>query len=405
MKSKYIIIRPIYMVSFVLFTVIILISCNGCGSKKKISTVNKTESEIPKAQNKEAVLKDKAEINNRLSTEENNKIHLARSFVGKEVKFEIDTEHPGGEAWTVVWKEDVPDDNFERMNRIVQLSPTVILYRRFPTEVAKNFYYIDQPEKIEFLDTNFTTIKIVDIWKERPYQNVKNAKLTYNNFDSESMEVLSYKKQVKPIHPTEYSLFTEVRSEGNHVIVNYELRSLETIKSFGIANTFSKIIGIKHTLYIYDLKGNLKYKLIDLPSVDGAVISNNGKYMIYTFGGITLATTNNPFGTIEREGWALMRLQDQKILYLEYTDDGILAFNRLWMDNNYPKISYSTPSNKIDYDYWIYFDEKKELIYSHKLTKKEREQLRNQFIKTHKVDIQKQIIDLNFQQIPISNQN
>jgi hypothetical protein len=166
---------------------------------------------------------------------------------------------------------------------------------------------------------------------------------------------------------------------------------------------YGSIIGVKHTLRIYDLKGNLKHELKDLPSVDEAVVSNNGEYMMYTFGGIGLETANNPFGTMEREGWALMRLSDQKIVYQEYTDDGKLAFNRLWLHYGYLKLSYSTPSNEIDFDYWIYFDESCEKLFTHRLTKQERELLREQFNKFNKVDVQKQFIDFNFQQIPISN--
>ncbi len=401
MKSKYMFIRPLYIVSFVIYIVIILISCNGCGSKKDLSTAKKTEVEIQKVQNKEPVLRDDSEINNRLSNVAYNKIQVTRNFLGKEVAFEIDPEHSGGEAWTTIWEEEVKDKEFDRKNRICQLSPTVLLYRRFPNEISKNFFYIDQPEKIEFLDTSYKTIKILDIWKERPYQKVENAKLTYWNFDSEGMGVIPYTEQKTPVIANEYSLFTDVRSEGNHVIVNYELRSIKNVKNFGIEGYSNIVVAVRHTLHIYDLQGNLKYKLKDLPSVDGAVVSNDGRYLMFVFVGMGLANANSPFATIERSGWALMRLDDQKVVYLEYTDDGILAFNRLWIDHGYPKISYSTPSEQIDYDYWIYFDEKDELIYTYKLTKKDREFLREQFQKTNRVDIRRQFNEFNFTQIKI----
>src|SRR5690606_23474372 len=100
-----------------------------------------------------------------------------------------------------VWEEDLDYNGMRRLNRIVQLSPTVMLYRRFPEEAAKSFYYLDQPEKIEFMDTSYHTIKVVDIWKDRPYQDVKNAKLTYWNFDSEDMGVIPYTEQQTPIKP------------------------------------------------------------------------------------------------------------------------------------------------------------------------------------------------------------
>ncbi|MBK8347080.1 MAG: hypothetical protein IPL08_05435 [Saprospiraceae bacterium] len=265
----------------------------------------------------------------------------------------INPNHPGGEAWTTIWEENVDDTRFERKNRIYQLSPTVLLYSRFPKEVSKNFFYLDQPEKIEFLDTTYKTIRTVDIWKNRPYQSLNNAKLTYWNFDSEAMGTIPYSEQKSPITPNEYSLFTDVRSEGNHVIVNYELRSIKNSKQWGMEA--SDVVAVKHTLHIYDLQGNLKYELKELPSIDEAVVSNDGRDMMYVFGGMGLASANSPFGTIERPGWALMRLEDQKVVYQEYTDDGKLAFNRLSMQQTLLHNAYSTPSNDIDYDRMIFF--------------------------------------------------
>ncbi|MBK8668620.1 MAG: hypothetical protein IPN89_03805 [Saprospiraceae bacterium] len=111
---------------------------------------------------------------------------------------------------------------------------------------------MDQPEKIEFLDTTYKTIRTVDIWKNRPYQSLNNAKLTYWNFDSEAMGTIPYSEQKSPITPNEYSLFTDVRSEGNHVIVNYELRSIKNSKQWGMEA--SDVVAVKHTLHIYDLQ-------------------------------------------------------------------------------------------------------------------------------------------------------
>ncbi|MBK8668619.1 MAG: hypothetical protein IPN89_03800 [Saprospiraceae bacterium] len=108
---------------------------------------------------------------------------------------------------------------------------------------------------------------------------------------------------------------------------------------------------------------NLKYELKELPSIDEAVVSNDGRYMMYVFGGMGLASANSPFGTIERPGWALMRLEDQKVVYQEYTDDGKLAFNRLSMQQTLLHNAYSTPSNDIDYDRMIFFDHDKTTIY------------------------------------------
>ncbi|MBK9150335.1 MAG: hypothetical protein IPM26_04760 [Saprospiraceae bacterium] len=338
------------------FTALLMLSCGGCGSGKLAQNVNNqiSESATEKQNNNNTEVSDTSSgvsVNNTASYSEP-KLTIKRNYLGKVINLGVNPEHPGGEAWTTIWEEDIHDPLFERKNRICQLSPTVLLYRRFPSEVAKNFFYLDQPEKIEFLDSTYKTIKTVDIWKNRPYQGLKNAKMTYWNFDGEAMGTIPYSEQKSPITPNEYSLFTHVRSEGNHVIVNYELRYIKNSKQWGMET--SDVVAVKHTLHIYDLQGNLKYELKDLPSIDEAVVSNDGRYMMYVFGGMGLATANSPFGTIERPGWALMRLEDQKIVYQEYTDDGKLAFNRLSMQQSLLHNAYSTPSNDIDYDRMIF---------------------------------------------------
>lgn len=389
------------------FALLFGIGCGGCGSGKvaKDFTANMTK-ETKKDPPKEVIVTpqnfDSIKQAHYIAHPEQTPQTLKRSAFGKEITFNIDPMHEGGEAWKMVWEEYVDKDYY--MNRVCQLSPTVVLYRRYPSEVAKEFYFVDQPETIEFLDTTFKTIKTVDIWNNRPYKDIKNTRLTYHHFSSEGMEVIPYNKQEKSMKPTEYSLFTDVRSEGKHVIVNYELRSLETTKSFGIEETSSKIIGVKHTLHIYDLEGNLKYQLKDLPSVDGAVVSNNGEYMMYTFGGIALATANNPFGTIEREGWALMRLRDQKVVYQEYTDDGKLAFNRLWIDEGYLRLTYSTPNPNDGLAHsHIFFSDKVNLFYKKLWTNKEWALLNKEWKETENKSWKYYISKFNFQQIPIEN--
>lgn len=60
MKSKNMFIRPIYMVSFVIYIVIILISCNGCGSKKNFKDLNKDFSKYTKT--KDSIFLDDVKI-------------------------------------------------------------------------------------------------------------------------------------------------------------------------------------------------------------------------------------------------------------------------------------------------------------------------------------------------------
>lgn len=380
--------RTLFMKSIVtiqiLISIFILIGCNGCGVGKKIPTTTDIGKK-PMAKTKISAQKSDPILSSQGVPDPNWKadpqIPVTRLFMGKHVTFNLNPNLPGGEDIKVVFQDTtygISTHNKWVNNQITQLSPTVLLFNEFPKEVDKDFYYNRQPMKLEFMDKNFNTIKTIDIWKNRPYKEVGNKRLTYYHFDAEGMEVIPYKNEKTSLVPDEMTLFTSVRAEGKHVIVNYELRSLITNKNGN--NSYSKIIGVKHTLQIYDLSGNLLYVLTDLSSVDGAVVSNNGQFMMYTFGGIGLATANNPFGTIEREGWALMRLMDQKIVYKEYTDDGILAFNRLWMDQGTIRLSYSTPSTEYDYDFWVFFDDENGKLYNYKITQAERKQLRNEIL-------------------------
>lgn len=392
----------------ILLIVLVLMGCNGCLTKKIVTiddakTKPLTKTEIS-AQKSDTILSSQGVIDPNWKPDP--QIPITRSFMGRNVTFNLNPNQPGGEDIKVVYEDTIhgiSTHNRWVSNQITQLSTTVLLYSQFPREVGKDFYYDRQPMKLEFMDSIFRTIKTVDIWKDRPYQEVGDKKLTYYHFDAEGMEVVPYKNQKTLETPNEMTLFTSVRSEGMHVIVNYELRSLKTVQNG--EHTYSKMTGVKHTLHIYDLSGNLIYTLRDMPSVDGAVVSNNGKYMMYTFGGIGLATANNPFGTIEREGWALMRLSDQKIVYKEYTDNGILAFNRLWKDteSNLLMLGYSTPSNEIDYDYYIIFDENDNNIYTRKMPFSESKEISNYWKINKKLNYRYHIKKFNFQLISIPN--
>jgi hypothetical protein len=390
------------------FVMILLISCNGCrsgrvatGDKSGATTALKSSNSL--SENNTDQKEQTASPQQDSVTYYKQVVKISREFLGKQITLEVDPAHPGGEAWTTIWEEDVKDVRFERKNKICQLSPTVFLYRRFPVEVSKSFFYVDQPDKIEFTDTMFQTIKVVDIWKNRPYQNIQNAKLTFWHFDHEGMGTIPYSEQKSPIQADEYSLFTRVYSEGNHVVVNYELRSIKNVKNFGMEGYSSNVVGVKHTLHIYDLSGNLKYELKDLPSVDQAVVSNDGRYMMYIFGGMGLANANNPFGTIDRSGWALMRLKDQKVLYSEFTDDGNLAFNRLYTTSvNLLKVAYSTPKeNDGVYDYHVYFSPIKNLIFKKLWTHEEWKLLEKDWKSTNISDWNYYIPKFNFKEIKI----
>jgi hypothetical protein len=384
---------------------LVLMGCGGCGGVRKLpnTPLEKTTSSgfvdtIKK------IVQQKASNNVDTATQrwykENPQyapITITRNVFGKEITFNIDPMHEGGEASKKVWIDSLKIKGSHKryvLNHITQLSPSTLLYSEFPEDKINQFYFYSQPKEIEFLDQKNNTIKKVNIWDNHPYKYVDQNKLTYYHFDAEGMEMMDSTSEYynKPI--TEYSLFTNVRTEGNHVIVKYQLRSLvgDLIKDF------------KSTLHIYDLIGNFKYEIKDYPSIGGAVVSNNGEYMMFTFGG-GIRSANNPMPKIDRSGWALMRLRDQKVIYQEYTDDGILAFNRLWMDQGYLRVAYSTPSTLVDYDYWVFFDDKINKIFNYKITKEEREFLNS----TAKIRIEKDRLKyylslFNFQQISITNQ-
>lgn len=339
----------------ILIWIFVLIGCNGCGVGKKVSKPIESSSS-PKniteisAQKSDPVLSSQGVPD--LNWKSDAQIPITRSFMGKNVTFKINPDQPGGEDIKVVYQDTLFGVSTHRrwvFNQITQLSPTVLLYSEFPKEVDKDFYYSRQPLKLEFMDTTFQTIKTIDIWKDRPYQEVGDKRLTYYHFDAEGMEMAIDTTLI----PDEYSLFTDVRSEGRHVIVNYRLRSMKD----------GLIIKFKNTSRIYNLSGNLQYEIKDYPNMGGAVVSNNGKYMMFKFGG-GIRSANNPMPKTYRTGWALMTLSDQKIVYKEFTDDGILAFNRLWMDiSGLLKNTYSSPSDNLHYDYHIYFDDENQLLY------------------------------------------
>lgn len=320
-------------------------------------------------------------------------VKIQRSPFGKTINLNLNPAHEGGLYYNTIWEEEYKVGQRNYMRRVIQLSSTVISYQNLPENVVpERFYYYDQPMKLEFLDSAYRSIKTVDIWNNRPYKNIPPNKLSYWNFDGENTEVIPYKEQKTRIIPNEYSLFTNVLSEGTHVVVNYELRGLKN----------NQVVNVKHTLGIYDLNGNLTNTIRDIPSIDGALVSNDGKYMLYTFGGIGLATANNPFATIEREGWALMRLADQKVVYSEYTDDGKLAFDGIVIVNNLLHIGYSTPDTRLDFDLLIFFNYENETIFKGKLTRADFIEIGEEMNKQQIKDWHPFLTNKYFQQIPIT---
>lgn len=309
------------------------------------------------------------EIKSPWYSDEDSTLYLSRTFDQEPLHFRIQVNHFGGETNHAVLEREKSAWWTPGLNRIEQMSKTVLCYKGIPVNMEGRFAMPLQPLLLEFLDTAAVTLQQIDIWSARPYQEFGDKVSGYYEFDAERMGVIPYHKQPVPIEPDRYSMFTHVRAEGHHVIVNYELRGMKEMD----------VVRVEHTLHLYDLQGNLK-QVIQLPSVDGAVISDDGKYMMYTYGGIGLANTHHPFATIEKQGWAIMNLTDKRIVQQEDIDAGTLSFNRLFMEGNFLRVAYSHPMEGENIsDYHAFFHAHTGKLYTKQWKTDEWEILRNEW--------------------------
>jgi hypothetical protein len=184
-----------------LILVVLILGCNGCSVSRK-PTLTNDKGYSPMSKTKSADQRTETVISSQGVTDPSwkpdSQIPIIRSFMGRNVTFNINPNQPGGEDIKVVYQDTIygiSTHNKWVNNQITQISQTVLLYSKFPKEVDKDFYYNRQPMTLEFMDSAYNTIKIVDIWKERPYQKVGSKRLTYYNFDAESMAVNPYKNQ------------------------------------------------------------------------------------------------------------------------------------------------------------------------------------------------------------------
>ena len=141
--------------SVLLISAIGMLSCNGCRGSKVNDATNTVSPNAVSDTGQTVTAVDTPLIGNTTDTYKQPEVHLQRQYLGKDIDLTLNPEHRGGEGWNAVWEEEFDFNGMRRLNRIVQLSPTVLLYRRFPKEAAKSFYYLDQPEKIEFMDTSY----------------------------------------------------------------------------------------------------------------------------------------------------------------------------------------------------------------------------------------------------------
>jgi hypothetical protein len=315
-------------------------------------------------------------------------ILLRRNFLGKEVSFSIDPAIENGMT-KVVW-ESRPFNDQSYTNQIVQVAPHILLYQEYPDSLSMVFYNTSQPVKIEFLDSSFQTLQLVDIWSIRPYQTVHSAKSTYYHFNAEGMSVLPYDKQGTILAPDEYSLFTGIVVVGHHLILSYKQLALNG----------STIIGMKTSLFIYNLNGDAIAEINDIPSWDQGVISPNGLYMLYIFGG-NAATVNQPFAQLERPGWAIMNLQSKAIVYSEFETDGT-HIDGVFYTQGFLEVNSVTPFDAEHYDYKVFFDESTHTIYKKFWLQREWDDLLMEFDKTKIKDWKYYILKYNFEKIVIA---
>jgi hypothetical protein len=292
---------------------------------------------------------DKHYYNQHLSTKDTSPILLSRNFVGSEAIFSIDPDIEN-QMTKIVW-ENNPNANKQFINRIVQIAPNILLYNEYNDSLSNVLYSPSQPTKIEFLDSSFQTLRLVDIWNNRPFKTVNHSKLTYYHFNAEEMMVLPYDEQVNNLIPDEYSVFTNVDVIGDYLLLSYKQLSLNG----------STIIGMKTYLIVYNNRGEKIAEVSNIPTWDKGVISPNGLYMLYIFGG-NLGTVNQPYVKLERPGWAIMDLKSKAIVYSEFEREGT-HLDGVFLVQGLLEVNSTTPFDKEHYDYKVLFEESTRTLY------------------------------------------
>ena len=274
---------------------------------------------------------------------------LTRNFSDSEVSFLIDTAIEKGMT-KVVWNSST-NSNYQQSNHIVQIAPYILLYKEYPDSLSNRLFGECIVTKIEFMDSSYQTKRIVDVWNNMPFMRINNIKRTYNHFDAEGMSVLPYDKQVENIIPNEHSIFIWANVIGNYLILSY--KQLE-ISEFTIT-------GMKTTIMIYNMEGEIIAEVNNVPNWDKGVVSPNGLFMMYIFGG-DIPTVNQPFAKLEKTGWAIMDLKTQSILYTEFEKEGT-HLDGVFYVQGLLEANSTTPFENEYYDYKVFFDEISGILY------------------------------------------
>jgi len=275
---------------------------------------------------------------------------ITRKIGGRDRTFVVDPAHEGRGSWTTVWR-----DESER-NEVIQLSPTILQYNYYEEHEGTLSSYA-QPVKLEFMDKSFHTIREVDLRMTRPYQDIGEDRLSYvKSFSDEAgRHVGPYKGPKTGLLPTEYTLYTKVSSDGDHIIVTYWL--------LGLIHGY-EIISTQQTIRIYDPQGNLWYESGEIPVIDTEAVSNNRRYLIYTYGTSELLYR----GTGNAAGWGVMRLADNKIMYTEPMDAKRYTFCGYTVEGNLVNLTQTNGRGTTDCGYWVLLDSAVDMLYRYRIS-------------------------------------
>ncbi len=309
------------------------------------------------------------------------------------------------EQWTdaaVLWEESGEDDIYKK-NTIQQLNPNTLFYNWYPKEFTKNNLVYSQPTTLEFLDDEHKTIRKVDIWHNRPYQNIYNVKFADTLIGDFGDLVIPYSHQLKKIKPVKYCTNTSLKASNGFILVIYEKKLYG--KKVGMGD-IDYLIGLEYTLRAFNNKGYVIAEVSKIPTFDGGEITKDGKYLVYTVGGWE-ANENAPFRTMDRIGFCIMNLQTQKNIYQEYLEDiekrenEPMFFQGAMLEGNGIRITYSYPRNNLLADDEQYFDPQNLRLYRKKFTNIEWAQLVKEYETLNSPDWMYFVEKYNFQKIDL----
>lgn len=108
-------------------------------------------------------------------------------------------------------------------------------------------------------------------------------------------------------------------------------------------------------LRIFNLEGLLIAEIDLIPTLDNAVISPNGFYMMYKSGG-SFGNVNQPFARLEKPAWGLVDIQANKVVYHETEKEGT-HLDGIFFTQGLLQSNSTTPFDNNHYDYKVFFDE------------------------------------------------